>query len=174
MTDITIRRAEPADLPALLDIYNHYVLNTAVTFDVEPRTLEQRQEWFEGFGTTGKYQCFVPVREGKPLGWVCSARFKEKAAYATTIETSIYLAQGATGMGLGRRLYETLFEAISGEDIHRIFAGATLPNDASVRLHEAMGFRQVGVQPEVGRKFGKFWDVALFFRDNPRTSSRSG
>ena len=167
MTDTTIRRAEPADLPALLDIYNHYVLNTAITFDIEPRTLAQRREWLDGFSGTGKYQCFVPVRDGKPVGWVCSSRFKEKEAYATTIETSIYLAPGETGKGMGRRLYETLFDAISGEDIHRVFAGATLPNDASIGLHKAMGFRQIGVQPEVGRKFGKFWDVALFFRDNP-------
>jgi phosphinothricin acetyltransferase len=173
MNDITIRRAAPADLPALLDVYNHYVLNTAVTFDIEPRTLEQRQEWFSQFADSGRYQCFVPERDESVLGWVCSARFKEKDAYATTIETSIYLAPQATGMGLGRRLYKSLFDAISGEDIHRIFAGATLPNEASVRLHLAMGFRQIGVQPQVGRKFGRFWDVALFFRDIAHGPSRS-
>jgi phosphinothricin acetyltransferase len=165
MTDTTIRRAGLADLPALLDIYNHYVLNTPVTFDIEPRTLAQRREWFGQFSDGGRYQCFVPVRDGQALGWVCSARFKEKEAYATTIETSIYLAPGEGGKGLGRRLYETLFGAITGEDIHRIFAGTTLPNEASVNLHKAMGFRLVGVQPEVGRKFGKFWDVAQFFKD---------
>lgn len=165
MNDITIRRAERADLPALLGIYNHYVLHTPVTFDIEPRTLAQRGEWFSGFHDSGKYQCFVPVRGGAAIGWVCSARFKEKEAYATTIETSIYLAPDETGKGLGRRLYETLFAALKGEDIHRVFAGATLPNDASVNLHRAMGFRQIGVQPEVGRKFGRFWDVALLFRD---------
>jgi len=167
MTDTTIRRAAPADLPALLDIYNHYVLNTPITFDIEPRTWDQRREWFSQFSGAGRYQCFVPVKNGKAVGWVCSARFKEKEAYATTIETSIYLAPGETGQGLGRRLYGTLFDAIAGEDIHRVFAGTTLPNEASVNLHKAMGFRLVGVQPEVGRKFGKFWDVALFFRDDP-------
>ena len=70
-----------------------------------------------------------------------------------------------TGRGLGRSLYQVLFAAIAREDVHRIFAGATLPNAASVRLHEAAGFRQTGVQPEVGRKFGRFWDVAQFFRN---------
>jgi phosphinothricin acetyltransferase len=165
MTDTTIRRADEADLPALLDIYNHYVLNTPVTFDIEPRTLAQRREWLGQFSDSGRYQCFVPVKNGKVIGWVCSARFKKKAAYATTIETSIYLAPEEGGKGLGRRLYETLFDAIVGEDIHRIFAGTTLPNEASVNLHKAMGFRLVGVQPEVGRKFGKFWNVAQFFKD---------
>ena len=165
MNDIAIRRAEQGDLPALLDIYNYYVLGTPVTFDIEPRTLGQRQEWFDQFADSGRYQCFVPVRDGKAIGWVCSVKFKEKAAYETTIETSIYLAPDATGMGLGRRLYRTLFDALVGEDIHRMFAGVTIPNDASVALHESMGFGLVGTYPEVGRKFGKFWDTALFIRD---------
>jgi phosphinothricin acetyltransferase len=167
MSNIEIRRGDASDVSALLDIYNHYVLNTAITFDIEPRTLEQRREWFSQFSDSGKYQCFVAAREGKAIGWASSARFKDRAAYDTTIETSIYLAPDAAGQGLGRRLYEVLFDAIRGEDIHRIFAGATLPNEASVRLHETVGFRLVGVQPAVGRKFGKFWDVAMFFRDAP-------
>jgi len=165
MTDITIRMAERADLPALLDIYNHYILTTPITFDIEPRTLAQRQAWFEQFSASGRYRCFVAVKGDRPIGWSCSAQFKEKAAYATTIETSIYLAPDAHGFGLGRRLYETLFDALKGEDVHRAYAGITLPNDASAGVHKALGFRLIGVQPEVGRKFGQYWDVALFFRE---------
>ena len=97
MTDVTIRRAEQADLPALLDIYNHYILTTPITFDIEPRTLAQRQAWLNQFSASGKYQCFAVARAGKPVGWVCSTQFKEKAAYATTIETSVYLAPEETG-----------------------------------------------------------------------------
>ena len=164
MTDITIRTAERADLPALLDIYNHYILTTPITFDIEPRTLAQRQAWFDQFSATGKYRCFVAVRANKPIGWSCSAQFKEKAAYATTIETSIYLASNEHGHGLGRRLYETLFDALKDEDIHRAFAGITLPNDASVGVHKAMGFEHIGTYAEVGRKFGRYWDTGLFFR----------
>src|SRR5690348_14219736 len=103
MTDITIRMAERADLPALLDIYNHYILTTPITFDIEPRTLPQRQVWFEQFSATGRHRCFTAVKGSRPIGWACSAQFKEKAAYATTIETSIYLAPDAHGQGLGRR-----------------------------------------------------------------------
>jgi phosphinothricin acetyltransferase len=165
MSEIAIRRAEQSDLPALLDIYNHYVLNSAATFDIEPRTLDQRQEWFAQFSPSGKYRCFSAVMDGAVVGWASSARFKERAAYDTTIETSIYLAPHAAGRGLGRALYTALFDALAREDIHRIFGGVTLPNEASVRLHEGMGFRRVGVQPEVGRKFGRFWDVGLFFKD---------
>jgi phosphinothricin acetyltransferase len=164
MTDIAIRRAEQGDLPELLAIYNHYVVNTPVTFDLEPRTLAQRQTWFDDFATTGPYQCFVAVEASRPLGWVCSARFKEKAAYSTTIETSVYLAPGMIGKGIGRRLYRTLFDALSGEDIHRAFGGITLPNEASVGLHRSAGFELVGTYPEIGQKFGKFWDVALYVK----------
>jgi phosphinothricin acetyltransferase len=164
MTDIAIRHAEQDDLPELLAIYNHYVVHTPITFDLEPRTLAQRREWFDEFAKMGKYQCFVAIDQGRPLGWVCSAKFKEKAAYSSSVETSVYLAPGEIGKGIGRRLYRTLFEALSGEDIHRAFGGITLPNEASVALHRSVGFEHIGTYPEIGRKFGKYWDVALYLR----------
>ena len=165
MSEIPIRRAERADLPALLDIYNHYVIHTPVNFDIEPRTLAQREKWFAQFSPSGKYQCFVAEDGGKAVGYACSMQFKEKAAYATTIETSIYCAPDRGGKGIGRRLYATLFEALKGQDIHKVFGGITLPNAASVRVHEAAGFRHIGTYAEVGRKFGKYWDVGLFLKD---------
>lgn len=164
MSEVSIRYAQPSDLPALLAIYNHYVVNTPVTFDLEPRTLEQRREWFDQFATAGKYRCFVALRDNTPIGWACSAKFKEKEAYATSVETSIYLKAGEGGKGLGRRLYESLFEALKGEDIHRAFGGVTVPNEASVAVHKALGFEHIGTYREIGRKFGKFWDVALYLR----------
>lgn len=164
MTDTVIRRAEARDLPALLAIYNHYVVNTHVTFDVEPRTLAQRQEWFDGFAETGRHQCFVAAREGTAIGWACSGKFKEKAAYGTSVETSVYLAPGEEGQGTGRRLYEILFKALEREDVHRLFAGIAQPHEAPVALHLKMGFRHVGTYTEVGRKFGRFWDVAWYGR----------
>jgi len=162
MAEAVIRRVTQDDLPALLDIYNHYVANTPVTFDIEPRTLEQRQAWFDSFAPTGRHQCFVAARGGQPIGWAGSGRFKDRAAYDTSVETSIYLAPGEVGKGLGRRLYQTLFEALAGEDVHRAFGGITLPNEASVGLHLAMGFSHVGTYREVGRKFGRFWDVGWY------------
>ena len=164
MSDIVIRPAESADLSALLDIYNHYVLHTPITFDIAPRTLAQRQEWFDQFAGSGRYRCFVAALGGKAIGWACSARFKERDAYATSVETSVYCAPDHTGRGLGRRLYATLFDALQAEDIHRAYGGVTLPNEPSVALHLAMGFRHIGTYQEVGRKFGKFWDVALYER----------
>ncbi|HEY1837601.1 MAG TPA: GNAT family N-acetyltransferase [Rhizomicrobium sp.] len=160
-----IRRAEPRDLPALLAIYNHYVMHTPVTFDIEPRTLVQRQEWLEQFSSHGRYRCFVAEEGGKAIGWACSLKFKEREAYATTIETSVYCAPDRAGKGLGRRLYAALFDALKGEDIHRAYGGITLPNAASVGLHVAMGFRHIGTYTQVGRKFSKYWDVGLYLRD---------
>lgn len=162
MSDVSIRHAELRDLPALLEIYNHYVVNTPITFDIEPRTLEQRRQWFDTFDTRGRYQCIVAVRAERAIGWACSLKFKDRAAYDTSVETSIYLAPDETGKGLGRRLYGALFEALKGEDLHRAFGGVTQPNEGSVGLHLAMGFEAVGTYKEVGRKFGRFWDVAWF------------
>ncbi|HEY1710607.1 MAG TPA: GNAT family N-acetyltransferase [Rhizomicrobium sp.] len=163
-TGTQIRRAEPGDLPALLAIYNHYIATTPVTFDIELRTMVQRREWLDTFQPTGRYQCFVAVEGGRPIGWASSGKYKEKAAYATSVETSIYLDPAAHGKGLGRALYQTLIDALQGEDIHRLYAAITEPNPASVALHRAFSFRHLGTQIEVGWKFGKFWDVALYER----------
>src|SRR5262249_389533 len=123
-----IRRVEAGDLPAILEIYNHYVRETPITFDIEPHTFAQRQTWFTAFAPKGRFQCFVAVTNGKPVGWASSHRYNERAAYETTVASSIYLAPDASGQGLGRRLYSTLFEALASEDIHRVFGGVTLPN----------------------------------------------
>ncbi len=162
MSTLVIRPVQQSDLPALLAIYNHYIATTAITFDLEPKTLEQRQAWLDTFQPTGRNQCFVAVKDGEPIGWACSGKLREKAAYDTSVETSIYLKAGEHGQGLGRKLYERLFEALSKEDVHRAYGCITVPNEASVGLHLAVGFALVGSFHEVGRKFGRFWDVAWY------------
>jgi phosphinothricin acetyltransferase len=164
---VAIRRVEQGDLPALLEIYNHYVRETPITFDIEPRTLAQRQSWLDGFASSGRYQCFVAVKDGVAIGWASSHRYHERAAYDTTVMSSVYLAPDVCGQGLGKQLYATLFEALAGEDIHRLVVGITLPNEPSVRLHRAFGFEQAGIYPQVGRKFGRFWDVATYLKPAP-------
>ncbi len=162
MTNIALRRARAEDLDALLGLYNYYVANTHITFDVEPRTRDQRKAWLDGFSNTGRKQCFVAVKAGQAIGWASSGPFKDRAAYDTSVETSVYLAPDDGGKGLGRRLYQTLLDAMAKEDVHRAFGGIAQPNEASVALHLAMGYRHVGTYSEVGRKFGKFWDVAWY------------
>ena len=164
MSEAVIRPLEEGDLPGLTDVYNHYVRETPITFDIEPRSLDQRRQWAAGFAPSGRYQCFVAVKDGAPLGWASSHRYNERAAYDPTVASGIYLAPGARGQGLGRRLYTALFEALGREDVHRVFAGITLPNEASVGLHRSFGFEPVGIYREVGRKFGRFWDVGTYLK----------
>lgn len=164
MSDIHIRRAESSDVPVLRDIYNHYVVNTHITFDLVPRTFEEHTAWFAQFRTSGRFQCFVAEEGARAIGWASSSRFKERAAYDTSVETTVYLAPDATGRGLGRRLYEALLAALAREDVHRAYGGIAVPNSASIRLHESTGFRRVATYGEVGRKFGRFWNVDVYER----------
>lgn len=154
-----IRRGREDDLAAIQAIYAPYVRATAITFDIEVPTMEARRAWFARFGDGGPHQLFVAEEAGRVCGYACTHPFREKAAYGTTVETSVYLADEARGRGLGGRLYRQLFAALEGEDVHRVVAGITLPNEASVALHARFGFEPVGVLHEVGRKLGRYWDV---------------
>jgi phosphinothricin acetyltransferase len=159
-----VRAAVAGDLQALTDIYNHYVVNTAITFDLQPFTPEGRRAWFDEHAAAGRHRLLVAADEGIVLGYATSSRWRPKAAYETTVETSVYCRAGAVGRGIGTALYTALFDALRSEDIHRLVAGVSLPNPESIALHERFGFRPVGVFPGVGRKFDRFWDVAWFER----------
>jgi phosphinothricin acetyltransferase len=160
-----VRAAIPGDLPALTAIYNHYIVNTTVTFDLNPFEPEERRAWFEDHATSGRHRLLVAAApDGAVLGYTTTSRWRPKAAYDTTVESSVYCHPGAVGQGIGRQLYAALFDALAGEDVHRIVAGIGQPNPASVALHERFGFRRVGVFSSVGRKFGNYWDVAWFER----------
>jgi phosphinothricin acetyltransferase len=156
---VYIRPARRGDLPRLTEIYNHYVIHTPVTFDLEPYTVERRAAWFDQFATTGRYRLMVAEEAGQVEGYAGTMRFRVKPAYDTTVETTVYASPEAVGKGIGRRLYEALFAAIADENIHRIVGGYTLPNPGSAKLHEQLGFTNVGVFSQVGYKFGKYWDV---------------
>jgi len=157
---LRIRPADRADLPRLTEIYNHYVIHTPVTFDLEPYTVERRAAWFEQFSLTGRYRLVVAEEDGMVMGYAGTTRFRVKPAYDTTVETTVYSSPEAVGKGIGRKLYSGLFDALADENIHRIVGGCTLPNAASAKLHEMFGFKSVGIFSEVGYKFGKYWDVA--------------
>jgi phosphinothricin acetyltransferase len=172
MSEIHIRPAERSDLPRLTEIYNYFVVNTPVTFDVEPYTIERRAAWFEQFALTGRHRLVVAEENGLVVGYAGTTRFRVKPAYETTVETTIYCSPETIGQGIGSRLYAALFEAIADEDIHRIVAGYTLPNPTSAALHARFGFKPVGVFGEVGRKFDRYWDVAWTERPLRLTAER--
>lgn len=157
-----MRDARETDLLRLTDIYNHYILTTPITFDLEPYTPEQRRPWFDQFSTSGRRRLLVAEEAGRVAGYAGSHQFRTKAAYDTTVETTVYCAPEAIGRGIGALLYGALFEALQGEDLRLAVAGITLPNDASIALHERFGFRAAGVMHAVGRKFDRYWDVAWY------------
>jgi len=162
VTNVSVRPGEAGDLPALTALYNHYVEHTHVTFDTLPFTVDQRRAWFSHYGSSGRHRLLVAVDGDDVLGYATSGRFRDKAAYDTSVETTVYVRDGAAGRGVGGALYTALFAALQGEDVHRAYAGIALPNDASMALHGRFGFAEVGTYREVGRKLGRYWDVAWF------------
>jgi phosphinothricin acetyltransferase len=161
-TKVEIRPATVADLSAINDIYNQYVAEAHYTFDVEPMSADGRQEWFTHHDTAGRHRALVAVSSGVVVGYSSSSRFRAKPAYETSIETSVYVTPESVGRGAGSRLYQALFKALEGEDVHRAYAGIALPNPASIGLHERFGFKRVAHFTEQGRKFGRYWDVAWY------------
>ncbi|MFJ5519763.1 GNAT family N-acetyltransferase [Streptomyces griseoluteus] len=166
-TEVQVRPGTEADLDALTALYNHYVTETAITFDLVPFTPLERRPWLLSHPEDGPHRLLVATDTDsrRVLGYATSGPHRPKAAYAPSVETSVYVAPDATGRGVGTLLYDALFTALDGEDVHRAFAGITQPNEASTRLHERFGFRHLGTFGEVGRKFGRYWDVAWYQRD---------
>ena len=162
VAETPLRAARPEDLPALARIYDHYIVHTAITFDLEPFGTEGRRGWFETFAPTGRHRLLVADAGDTAVGYACSHPFRPKGAYATSVETSVYLDPDAAGRGLGTRLYEALFAELANEDVHRAYAGITLPNDASQALHARFDFAHVGTFREVGLKHERYWDVAWY------------
>ena len=154
-----IRAAALSDLPALTRIYNHYVQTTSITFDVTPFSVEERAAWFSHYAQAGRYRLLVATVRGELAGYASSSQFRTKPAYATSVESSIYLDPGMRGAGLGKALYKALFDQLETEAVHRCFAGITLPNEASLALHRTFGFEDVGTMREAGYKFDRYWDV---------------
>ena len=167
MSDADIRPAREADLESLTALYNHYIRETAITFDIDPFSVEGRRPWLAQFKSSGRHRLLVAESGDQLLGYAASMPFRPKAAYETSVETSIYLAPEAKGRGLGSRLYRELFAAIDGEDLNRAYAGVTLPNPESIALHRGFGFTSIGIYHQVGRKFERFWDVEWFERALP-------
>jgi phosphinothricin acetyltransferase len=165
MSNYAIRTATLDDLQALTDIYNYYVINTAITFDLRPFTADERQPWFDDHKASGPHRLLVATDSGgRCVGYASTSRWRPKPAYFTTVESSVYCRPEVARTGCGTALYSALFRSLESEDVQTIVAGVSLPNPGSVSLHERFGFRPVGVFHAVGRKFDKYWDVAWFER----------
>ncbi|MFI9616652.1 GNAT family N-acetyltransferase [Streptomyces sp. NPDC052023] len=163
-TEVQVRPGVEGDLAALTDLYNHYVGETPITFDTAVFTPEERRPWLLSHPVDGPHRLMVATdaHSQEILGYATSGPYRAKPAYSTSVEVTVYVAPHAGRRGIGTLLYRALFDALSGEDLHRAYAGIAQPNEASTRLHERFGFRYVGTYREVGRKFGRYWDVAWY------------
>ena len=127
-----------------------------------PFDTEQRRVWFEQFAPNGRYRLLVAECGHELVGYASSVPLKPKLAYATSVETSVYLLPGAVGDGLGSQLYAALFASLHNEDVHRAYAVLALPNEVSRALHLKLGFKPLHVLREVGKKFGRYIDTEWF------------
>ena len=161
MESVTVRDADPADLPRIAAIYDEQVRTAISTFDLEPRPLSY---WEERLASTrpGDHLLVASSPSGEVLGYAYSSTYRPRPGYDRTREVSVYLAEEARGQGLGRRLYDVLLDRLRADGIHQVLAVVALPNDASEALHAACGFTRVGVLPEVGWKFDRWIDTAFW------------
>ena len=158
---LTIRDIETRDLAAVTAIYNHYVLNTVVTFDIKAFDVTERHSWLSQFSPDTPHQCLVIENDAEILGYASSSKFRPKPAYDQTVETTIYLKPGAGGRGLGTLLYQRLVQNLLHQPVHLALGIVALPNPQSLKLHENCGFEVIGKLSEVGFKFGSYHDTLL-------------
>lgn len=170
MKSLIIRSASERDQAAVLDIYNDAVLNSTATFDTEPRTMEAQRLWFH---ETSAHPFAVLVAElnGDVVAWGCLHRFGGKPAYRFTTEDSVYVASNSRRSGIGKRLLAALLATATDNGFHSVIARITGGNPASLGLHERLGFRRVGIEREVGFKFGGWLDVIVMQRILPPKES---
>jgi phosphinothricin acetyltransferase len=158
-----IRSAIEDDVRSVNSIYNYYVERSHATFDTSLVSDDARRTWLARHRGP-RYRVLVACVGSDVIGFASSGSYRPRAGYDTTVETSVYVAPERVGHGIGRALYTALFGRLANEDVHRAVAGITQPNDASVALHLAFGFRLVGRFNEQGRKFGRYWDVDWYER----------
>jgi phosphinothricin acetyltransferase len=173
MSGPAIRSASPADAAAIAAVYNWYVRNTTVTFEVEPVPADEMARRMAD--VLGAHEWLVLAEGGDVLGYAYAGRFHARPAYRPTTESTIYLRHGCTGRGLGTRLYGELVRRIFGRGYRHLIGAIALPNDASVRLHEKLGFVKAGHLLRVGCKFERWIDVGYWQLENPAAAGlRSG
>ncbi len=157
-----IRSATPADAQAICDIYNPYVEHSVISFEETPidaATMAQRIA-----DIRQRHPWYVAEEAGRILGYAYAGPWRPRVAYRHAVETSVYLAADATGRGLGRALYAAVLDELPRNGFRCAMGGIALPNDASVALHEAMGFVKVAHFRDVGFKFGRWIDVGYWQR----------
>jgi phosphinothricin acetyltransferase len=158
---VVVRVATLADAEAIRAIYNHAVEHTTATFDLVPRSAEEQRSWLASRSGAFSVLVATSTADGEVLGFASASPYKERAAYRTTVEDSVYVREDRQGQGIGRALLIALLDAAEASGFHAVMARVEVGSVASRALHEACGFRLVGIEREVGRKFSRWLDIAL-------------
>jgi L-amino acid N-acyltransferase len=159
---VRVRRARVEDAEAIRAIYNVEVSGSTVTFDLVPRTAEQQVAWL--VERSGAYAVLVAEDDHGVAGFASLSPFRDRPAYATTVEDSVYVDRSRRGEGVGRLLLEELVATATAHGFHTIIARVVGGHDASIALHRGVGFDVVGTEREVGRKLGRWLDVVVMQR----------
>jgi phosphinothricin acetyltransferase len=161
MSNVVLRPASAADAAAMARIYNYYILHTVVTFEEDPvseQTMAARVAEIQEL----PLPWLVAESEGGVVGYAYASKWKGRCSYRYSVETTIYLEHGYEGRGIGTRLYSELLPILRARGMHVAIGGAALPNDASVALHEKLGFERVATFRQVGFKQARWIDVAYW------------
>ena len=153
----TIRLAERRDAAVIRDIYNVEVAASTVTFDMVPRTLDEQVAWVDQH--SGGHPAIVAEVDGEVVGFGSLSPYKDRPAYSTTVEDSVYVDRAHRAEGVGRALLEELIRLGRDHGFHSVIARIVGGHEASIAMHAACGFEHVGVEREVGRKFNHWLDV---------------
>jgi phosphinothricin acetyltransferase len=159
VADLRIRLAAPGDAEATRTIYNHEVTTATSTFDLVPRSLADQEAWLAA--RTGAFAAIVAVRKDEVVGFGALSPYKDRPAYRTTVEDSVYVARQHGGQGIGSLLLTYLVELAGRSGFHAVIARIEASSTASRALHARCGFELVGIERQVGRKFNRWLDVAV-------------
>ncbi len=159
---VEIRAARLDDAEAIRRIYNREVTSTTVTFDLEPRSLADQQAWLTE--RSGAHAVLVAEVGRQLAGFASLSPWRDRPAYTTSVEDSVYVDEAFRGRGIGKALLEDLVEVAGRHGFHAVFGRIVGGHAASIALHEAVGFSQAGIEREVGRKFGRWLDVVVMQR----------
>jgi phosphinothricin acetyltransferase len=155
-----IRPVTPADAVEIAEIYNHYVKTTVITFEESPVSSDEMKSRIQNITT--KYPWIIYETQGKIIGYAYATEWKKRTAYRHTVETTIYLRPEIKRYGIGTILYKELLELLGKNQMHAAIGGIALPNEASIALHEKLGFKKIGKFMEVGYKFDRWIDVGYW------------
>jgi len=156
----SIRPATKADAAAICEIYNHYVLTTTISFELEAVSVEEMAQ--RVVEVSALFPWLVYEEDGRILGYAYATKWKARKAYQQSVESSVYMAKDSGGKGVGTQLYRALLVELKARGVHAVMGGIAQPNAGSVALHEKMGFVKVAHFKQVGRKFDQWIDVAYW------------